>query len=277
MRMEGIVSTVVGRVPEGIRIALRGRRGSPSRFANVIHSLLNRMAVERYPILPCGGVLSGFRMRVDWKIHRSFAYGSWEPEVVRAAREHVAPGMTVLDIGAQSGFYSLLFSRLVGSKGQVVAFEPLPANFRLLEENLLLNGIRNVTVRREAVAEFSGEMNFEFPHHVASLVAGPVLEDDNQGVMRVKGVSLDDCFLDSGRPVNVIKMDIEGAEFQALRGARRLIDAWHPCMIVELHYTARHTGPHPAAVLLQEAGYQIQSLNEIDCTAHIVADWPAAT
>jgi FkbM family methyltransferase len=275
MTMERIVSTVVELVPQSIRVALRGKRLSPSRFANVIHSVLNRMPVERYPVLPCGGVLKGFRMRVDWKIHRSFAYGSWEPEVVKAVREHVAPGMTVLDVGAQSGFYSLLFSRLVGPEGHVVAFEPLPANFRLLEENLQLNGIGNVTVRREAVAERSGEMTLEFPHHEAMLVAGPVLEEDNQGVMIVKGVSLDDCSLCSRRPVDFIKMDVEGAELQALKGARKLIDAWHPCMIVELHYMGRPTGPHPAAVHLQELGYKIQWLNEVDITANILALWTA--
>jgi FkbM family methyltransferase len=277
MTMERIVSTMVDLVPQSIRVALIGKRGSPSRFANVIHSFLNRMPVERYPVLPCGGALRGFRMRVDWKIHRSFASGAWEPEVVKAVQEQISPGMTVLDIGAQSGFYSLLFSRLVGPGGHVVAFEPLPANFRLLEQNLQLNGIRNVTVRREAVAESSGEMSFEFPHHVTSLVAGPVLEEDNQGTMRVKGVSLDDCFFDSERPIDVIKMDIEGAECQALRGARRIIDAWHPCMFVELHYADCHTGPHPASILLQESGYQIQWLNGVDTTANILALWPAGT
>jgi len=45
-------------------------------------------------------VLKGYRMRVDWQIHRSFVYGSWEPEVVRSIQRHVTPGMKVLDIGA---------------------------------------------------------------------------------------------------------------------------------------------------------------------------------
>ncbi|MGC2280676.1 MAG: hypothetical protein WA603_11710, partial [Candidatus Acidiferrales bacterium] len=75
-------------------------------------------------------------MRVDWQIHRSFAYGTWEPEVVQAVQQEVTAGMNVLDLGAQSGFYTLLLSRLVGPEGRVFAFEPLPANFRLLDENV---------------------------------------------------------------------------------------------------------------------------------------------
>jgi hypothetical protein len=163
MTVENIISRVAECIPLRIKIALRGDRASPSRLANVIHSLLNRLAVERYPILPCGGVLKGFRMRVDWQLHRSFAYGSWEPEVVRSIQKHVIPGTTVLDIGAQSGFYSLLLSRLVGLEGMVVAFEPLPANFRVLEENLNLNKVQNVTIRREAVSDRTGEISFRRP------------------------------------------------------------------------------------------------------------------
>ena len=67
-------------------------------------------------------------MRVDWQIHRAFIYDSWEPEVTQVLDRIVAPGMTVADIGAQSGFYTLLLSKRVGAKGQVIAFEPLPAN-----------------------------------------------------------------------------------------------------------------------------------------------------
>ena len=84
---------------------------------------------------------------MDWQLHRSFAYGSWEPEVVGSIQKHAMPRTRVLDIGAQSGFYSLLLSRLVGPNGMVFAFEPLPASFRILEENMRMNKIQNVTIK----------------------------------------------------------------------------------------------------------------------------------
>jgi len=275
MTMQRIISRVAAYVPLNLKVALRGARGSPRRLANFIHSFLNRLPTERYPILPCGGVLQGCRMRVDWRIHRSFIYGTWEPEVVESIQKHVMARMTVLDLGAQSGFYSLLLSKLVGVQGKVFAFEPLPANFRILEENLRLNQIQNVVVRREAVSDRSGEISFEFPHEEASLVAGPVLEGDNQGTLNVPSISLDEFVRQTHHSIQFIKMDVEGAETAVLRGAVQTLSTFHPAMIVELHYDPPQNGlqPHPAISLLEKLGYQIEWLNEVDYRSHVFAHW----
>jgi FkbM family methyltransferase len=273
MTVEKIISRVAEYIPLRIKIALRGDRAAPSRLANTIHSFLNRLATERYPILPCGGALKGFRMRVDWQLHRSFAYGSWEPEVVRSIQHHVQSGTRVLDIGAQSGFYSLLLSRLVGPEGMVFAFEPLPANFRILEENLRLNSIQNVTTRREAVSDFSGDISFDFPHDEVSLIAGPLLESDDVGTFRVPAISLDDFVHQTGQPIQFIKMDVEGAETAVLRGAVQTLRSFHPSMVVELHYDFPHDGAHPAITLLEELGYQIEWLNEVGYRCNVFAHW----
>jgi FkbM family methyltransferase len=273
MTLEKIISRVAECIPLSIKIALRGDRGSPSRLANIVHSFLNRLVEERYPILPCGGVLKGLRMRVDWRLHRSFAYGSWEPEVVRSIRKHVMPGTTVLDIGAQSGFYSLLLSRLVGPAGMVFAFEPLPANFRILQENMNLNDIRNVKIRREAVSERSGEISFEFPHNEISLVAGPLLEGDDLGTFQVPSITLDDFVRQTGHSIQFVKMDVEGAETSVLKGAVQTLRTLHPSMVVELHYDHCQDGLHPTISLLKEFGYQIEWLNDFGYRSHIFAHW----
>jgi FkbM family methyltransferase len=273
MTVEKIISRVAEFIPLRIKLALRGDRAAPSRLANTIHSFLNRLATERYPILPCGGVLKGFRMRVDWQLHRSFAYGSWEPEVVRSIQDHVHSGTRVLDIGAQSGFYSLLLSRLVGPEGTVFAFEPLPANFRILEENLRLNSIQNVMIRREAVSDFSGNISFDFPREEVSLIAGPLLASDNLGTFQVPAISLDEFVRQTGGPIHFIKMDVEGAETAVLRGAVQTLKAFHPSMVVELHHDLPQDGLHPAITLLQELGYQIEWLNEVAYRSHIFARW----
>jgi FkbM family methyltransferase len=273
MTVEKIISRIAEYIPLRIKVALRGDRAAPSRLANTIHSFLNRLATERYPILPCGGVLKGFRMRVDWQLHRSFAYGSWEPEVVRSIRDHVQLGTRVLDIGAQSGFYSLLLARLVGPEGMVFAFEPLPANFRILEENLRLNSIQNVMIRREAVSDFSGNISFEFPREEVSLIAGPLLESDNLGTFQVPAISLDDFVYQTGQPIQFIKMDVEGAETAVLRGAVQTLKVFHPSMVVELHHDLPQVGLHPAITLLEELGYQIEWLNEVAYRSHIFARW----
>jgi FkbM family methyltransferase len=273
MTVERIISRVAECIPLSIKVALRGERGSPSRLANIIHSFLNRLAAERYPILPCDGVLKGFRMRVDWRLHRSFVYGSWEPEVVQSIQKHVLPRTRVLDIGAQSGFYSLLLSKLVGPGGMVFAFEPLPANFRILEENVRLNNIQNVMIRREAVSDRSGEISFKFPHEETSLVAGPTIESDDLGTFQVPSICLDDFVRQTGHSVQFIKMDVEGAETAVLRGAVQTLRTFHPPMIVELHYDPSQKGPHPATLLLEELGYQIEWLNKVEYRSHVFAQW----
>jgi hypothetical protein len=70
------------------------------------------------------GALKGYRMSIDWNRFRSFVYGTWEPEVLGAVTATVKPCMTVIDIGAHIGYYTLLFVKFVGPNGRVVAFEP---------------------------------------------------------------------------------------------------------------------------------------------------------
>ena len=66
---------------------------------------------------------------------------------------------------------------------------------------------------------------FPFPHHEKSLVAGPLHEDDNLGVLTVQGISMDDIALRAKVPIDFVKMDIEGAEWAALQGAEKVLNA----------------------------------------------------
>ena len=275
MTVQRLLTTMAECVPQSVKIALRGKRGAPSRFANAIHSILNFAPGERYPVLKCAGVLDGYRMKVDWTKHRSFVYGTWEPEVVGVVTEYVKPGMVALDIGAQSGFYALMLSKLVGPKGRVVAFEPLPANFRILEENVALNRVTNIETQHQAVGERSGKGDFEVPEPGDSLVAGPMITADPRGTMRVPIVSLDDFLLEHGTRVDFIKIDVEGAEGDILRGARRTLETFHPCMMVELHHMEKQAGSHPVANLMEELGYEIRWLSEVGYTTHTFAQWKA--
>jgi FkbM family methyltransferase len=262
----------MGHLPRRVWLALRGDSSSPSPFAVAAHFILNRVPGERYPVLPCEGPLKGYRMRVDWGQHRSFIYGTWEPEVLDAIRRVVAPGMTVLDIGAQSGFYTLFLSKLVGPEGTVVAFEPLPANFRLLEENIQLNRAGNVVLRREAVAAQSGEASLEFldDHSHRTLVAGPLQTGESVGAFKAPAVSLDDWTLASGSAVHFVKMDVEGAEADVLRGARRVLETQRPRLVIEIH-GCDSMATSPVVSMLDQLGYRIERLGQASDCSHILA------
>src|SRR5260370_40123996 len=86
-----------------------------------------------------------------WSRFRSLVYGTWEPAATSAVVGTVQPGMTVIDIGAHIGYYTLLFAKCVGSAGQGFSFEPLPGNYALLQKNIGLNNLGPVHALNEAV------------------------------------------------------------------------------------------------------------------------------
>lgn len=259
-------------VPSGIKVALRGQSSSPRWIAGAIHGLLNRLPGEPYPVLDCRGPLDGFRMKIDWNKHRSFAYGTWEPENVRGLLRVARPGMVAIDVGAHGGFYALLLAKLVASTGTVVALEPLPANVRILKENAAINGLQNIVVEPLAASDHTGELLLDVPAEDSSLVAGPFSEQDERGSVRVRCVALDEyCAAKQLRP-DFIKVDVEGAETDVLNGAEHIVREFHPIMMIELHEFSS-VEDHPIVVRLRAMGYGVEWLGEICYTAHFLARW----
>lgn len=147
---------------------------------------------------------------------------SWlEAAESAALRAQAREGMLAVDIGANIGFHTLQLSRWAGPKGRVYAFEPDPHNFELLVKNVEANGCRNVVCLRKAVADKTGE---------AALFLSPYNRGDHrlqgsslgQASIRVEAVALDDL-LSSEPRVDLVKMDIQGAEYRALLGMERLL------------------------------------------------------
>lgn len=152
--------------------------------------------------------------------------------------EHIKPGDVVLDVGANVGFNSILFGRLVGPSGKVVAFEPAPMTYEALRHHLTVNGL-DATVKavNAALGDQAGELQFfadglHGTNHVASEA-----ERGGANTVRVPCLPLDDyCAANSIRPT-AIKIDTEGFELPVLRGARETIRAAGPKLVIflELH------------------------------------------
>ena len=178
--------------------------------------------------------------------------GMFEPETVHAFAALLAPGMTVLDIGANVGLFTLVAAHRVGPTGRVHAFEPTPELAAHILRNLELNGLENVAVNPIAVSDAAG-------HAMLHLV-----EPDDPGensivnpspgarTLEVPTVTLDGYIAehDVGR-VDVIKIDIEGAEMPALRGARDLLSGDDsPVLVLEFHPTTlAYSGHSPDDML----------------------------
>jgi len=144
-------------------------------------------------------------------------------------------GDVVWDIGANAGIYTLVASRVVGQKGRVFAFEPQARNVDALRRHLELNGLRNVDVWPCAVSDRVGEARFDDSGGSSQ----GCLSDRGQIV--VPTVTLDSLMAtgDLLAP-RVIKIDIEGAEHRALRGAERTIEAFRPAVFLATHGDVVH-------------------------------------
>jgi len=148
-------------------------------------------------------------------------------------RSIVKEGDVVVDLGANVGYFTLLAAKLVGSKGKVYAFEPEPRNYGYLLKNIQLNGYDNVVASQKAVADRRGTVRLFFcrydtGHHTIQKYDGilayrPDFVDVKKEFVEVDQLCLDDFFKGIMTPVNVIKMDVEGAEMLALAGMEQLI------------------------------------------------------
>lgn len=178
--------------------------------------------------------------------------GTYERTKGRAFARAMTLGDVVYDIGAHVGYYTLLAARRVGARGKVYAFEPLPTNLEYLENHIRLNGLTNVTVVPAAVSDQSGAGAFR---RTASRAMGQLVE---HGDLQVQMIALDVWQQESGHPLpRVVKMDIEGAELRALRGARNLLGAAMPTLLLATHSAALH---HACRTFLVELGYCVDEL-----------------
>ena len=181
-------------------------------------------------------------------------------------RDFVSPGMVVVDGGANYGIYSLAAARLVGPAGRVFSFEPCLESFSVLQKNIELNRLQNVRLFRAALADKEGSASL---YHSGR---GPIsfsLGPPAHGSCRSEVVTTSSLHKilqeENAEHVGLIKLDVEGAEELALRGAQPLIASFRPCVIFEINPRAS-TGlglrPHGAWELLENAGYRFFSLLE---------------
>jgi FkbM family methyltransferase len=269
--LENVIPRLLGWVPISWRRAIIGRPDNPSRFATLAHNFLNRMPPAESQVFDCQGALAGYQMSIDWDRFRSFVYGTWEPEVMKVVAATVKPGMTVIDIGAHIGYYTLLFAKCVGPSGRVLSFEPLPGNFALLQKNIRLNNLQNVRLLNQAVFSRTQGIVINVPDEQPNPGSGSMYTEKGAKQYHVDAVSLDDYCEKSAFRLDILKMDVEGAEYDVLRGAEKTIDRYRPKLLIELHHFDGNLAAHPVPDMLIGWGYQIQWVERWRLTSYILA------
>lgn len=201
------------------------------------------------------GPMRGGRIIVGASDHGTWM-GTYEGDKVRSFAERVRPGQTVYDLGAHIGYYTLLASRLVGPDGRVIALEPEPQNLRFLRRHLQLNRVTNVEVVEAAVTDSVGEISFEVG---PTSTTGKVAAGGVASSLAVRCVTIDDLVLVQGMPApDLIKMDIEGAEGLALRGAEQVFARYRPTIFLATHNPPVH---RECIGFLEALDYQIRAID----------------
>ena len=145
-----------------------------------------------------------------------------EPEFMEIVDKEVSKGMVAFDLGANIGYVTLVMARNVGKDGHVYAVEPSPRNFAILKKNLEVNNYTNrVEVYQMAISSFNGEAQFNLSD--ASNLHSFIKTGHSRNAINVKTVTLDEFFKDKPAP-NFIKMDIEGAEVEAIEGMHEILE-----------------------------------------------------
>lgn len=157
------------------------------------------------------------------------------------------------DIGAHVGYYTVLASGLVGESGQVVCFEPVPANLYYLHSHLQMNECANVKVIEACVGERSRVCHFER----RGSGSGHISEN---GDLTVQVVSLDELINEGAIPEpDCMKIDVEGAEYSVLQGAQSLLARTHPTIFLSLHSDQMR---QQCFELLRARGYQLGPIKD---------------
>jgi FkbM family methyltransferase len=231
-----------------------------ARRESRIRYLVKRVII---PVLSIGT----YRKLLAWSKLRDFRSGHLREAELDLIPLLLEPGETAIDVGANHGMWTLAISQAVGDKGRVFSFEPMPETFMTLQEVVRRARLGNVEAIPKGCFEKSGRLTFAVP----ALPSGadddmqarvvPDLEalcDEGQVALSENDVVALDEFMPKVHELALLKVDIEGAELFALRGARSLIRRYAPSIVCEIDpgllagYGLR---PEDIGDLLEELGY----------------------
>jgi FkbM family methyltransferase len=183
-------------------------------------------------------LVNGMRMDVIWNDFigaEIYYHGCYEPASVDLVTTLLSPGMVFLDIGAHVGQYTILASGRVTEEGQVHSFEPTPHTFQLLSGNVGMNKLRNVRLNSIALSQTGGAQTLYLSDamHDGFNSLRPPYQCDSGRTCEVTCMTLDHYLKMNRVPrVDLIKMDVEGAECEVLNGAGALLGGENPPLIL---------------------------------------------
>ncbi len=271
-----IVVAIVGMLPRGLikRIGMMQAK-SP---------MLHRWVVGCRRLVQGGDLIIQQGEGAGLKFHpgeSNFGYvtGTSEPETQAAMKAHIRSGTCFWDIGCNVGFMTVLGSRMVGPRGQVYSFDPVPKHTQATEHNVQSNNFTQTKVVQMAISDKPGTAKFAVQAIASqSTLIESGMNREGATIIEVRTASVDDLIEHEGfRAPDAVKIDVEGAEVDVLKGMYKTLRKNHPTIILDTH------GEHmKCAQLLNEAGYFCatsdhpnKAVEESEYYCQILATWDA--
>jgi len=148
-------------------------------------------------------------------------WGEWEEFELDLFTKYIEPGMNIIDIGASNGYYTLAAAHETGEKGKIFAFEPDPDSYDLILKNVKLNNFKNCIVEQKAVSDNKGEIKLFYSENRD--LNSIIYPGNEENYFIVESVKLDEYMEKYKYEVDIIKMDIEGAEMHAFMGMEKIL------------------------------------------------------
>ena len=208
--------------------------------------------------------IQGFKIKRTKNMRYLILAGDYETSETNLTKKLVKPGMTVFDLGANIGWFTLVMAKLVGEKGHVYAFEPDPKYFNILNENIALNNVSNVSTFQLASSNKEGITKFNLNPEFGTYVLDSKTIDENE--ILVKTTTLDKFCKNGKIKVDFVKMDVEGSEPKTLEGMSetiqnnpyiQIISEFHPDAINDLD-----SSPKEYLEMLEKNGFKIFEILE---------------
>jgi FkbM family methyltransferase len=214
-------------------------------FKDFLYSSTKILGVERTLLLEMHVPSHDYRIHCPLNKEDFIVMTKHEEEIMGLFRPR--EGDTVVDIGAHMGRYTITSSKSVGQHGKVIAVEAHPYNFKILHHNLRLNKLKNVSALNWAVYSKKARLKLYLPdedlgytmHHslMTNYLASKYSKEIERRYIEVEADTLDNLLKVRGiNEVNWIKIDVEGAEYEVLKGAKEILSASKDISIlVEVH------------------------------------------
>ena len=181
----------------------------------------------------------GLKIRLDigdWLQQQIYLFDAFDERGLLFLKKNLKEGDVFVDVGANIGCYTLVAARLVGDAGKVIAFEPVKDIYDRLCFNIQLNKLGNVSAKKLAVYKESGTLTMHVSDRENMGMSSIFHHDTESGqTERVEAIAMDDYMENAGiKKIKLIKIDIEGAELEALQGMQRILRDLRPIIIAEI-------------------------------------------